>query len=716
MATTTIDRTAAPLWLRLIARGLETAADGERADWITRLLCDPLGFPAAWYGTADFRTRTIRVVVAAGGLTGAVGQHWTVPSFARTPEGTAAMTGNTQVGAPDPTDPLLEHMLLPREVPDLRSRVTVPVRTGEDVAGVLSVYGSDLEQSPSTLALLAQLARDLVTPATSGQPAGFLTTVADAQIAPIVVLQADVDPDAAQQQAVRIVAVNAIAAAVLSGDRAGALGLRNTCLPTRYAADDVMRDLITLCHEGRSQTWTDHAVVDHLTGREERLDITALAAGGDMLVVTFRTVTERFLASRRAQDAARRDHLTNLGSRAVLLEQLEDVIASPRHSGTGVAVCVVGIDGLSRINEALSLAAGDEVLRMLGVRLVAEVEDARLVARLSGDEFAVVLREVPGPQGALSAAEHMRDHVTSPMRVLGQDLVPSVSIGVSYTAQPGDPEMLLHDAGLAVRRAKERGRGRIESADPQLAIDALDRHRLEQAMRHGLERDEFRAWFQPIVDLRSRLVRGHEALARWQSMEHAAAGPGRFVPIAEMAGLAPQIDLRMLEQALATLDRVPEEQFVSVNVSAPSLHSEEYLTAAATLLAQSGIDSTRVHLEITETALVADTTATVEAMEHLAAYGAQWYLDDFGTGFSSLAHLRDLPVRGLKLDMSFTQAVRDGDPTMIRLTQGVAGLALGLGLDTIAEGIDAETVAATLAGQGWAYGQGFLFGRAARIG
>ena len=697
------------MWMRLLADALETIPAHGRTAGVVRLVCEPLGFLGAWYGNADFRTRTIRVIEAAGVLDGTQDRRWAEASFARTPEGNAAMTGRTQTTTLEASDPLLSTVDIPREIPEPRVRFTVPVQSGAEVVGTLSAYGVQ-EPTPSTLALLHELAADLLDDAPERRtPPGFLTNVAEGQLAPIVVLRCSGDTE------VEIAAVNGIAAALLGRDRDACVGLREICLPGRYDGAGILKELKRLCHAGGSQIWTDEPVQDRRSDREEWLDITAVSAA-EMLIVTWRTVTDRFLAMRRAQDAARRDHLTNLGSRAVLIEQLQDVLGAPRRSGNGVAVCVIGIDGLTRINEALSLAAGDEVLRLLAGRLVAEVGDARLVARLSGDEFAIILSEVRGPDGAMHAAEMLRDHVMAPMRVLEQDMSPSVSLGIAYAASATDPESLLHDAGLAVRRAKERGRGRIESADPQLAIDALERHRLEQAIRRGMERDEFRAWFQPIVDLQSRAVRGHEALVRWHSAENLAVGPGRFVPIAEMAGLAPTLDLRVLEQSLETLAKLPPDQFVSVNVSAGSLHSAEYRAAAVELFSRTGVDTTRVHLEITETALVSDVGATVEAMEHLSTYGAQWYLDDFGTGYSSLAHLRDMPVRGLKLDMSFTQAAREGDPAMIRLTQGVAGLAVGLGLETIAEGIDDDSVASMLAGQGWSYGQGFLFGQAARIG
>ncbi len=697
------------MWMRLLAGALESVPTAGRMAAVPQLVCEPLGFLAAWYGIADFRTRTIRVEQAAGLLDGTQGRRWAEASFARTPEGNAAMSGRTQTTTIEPSDPLLSTIDIPREISEPRLRFTVPVQSDGSVVGTLSAYSAS-EPSPSTLALLHELAEDLLDDDPERRtPPGYLAHVAEGQLAPIVILRC------AEGAEVEIAAVNGIAAALLGRDRDACIGLRDVCLPSRYEATAILRELKRLCHEGGTQAWTDEPVQDHRSDREEWLDITAVAVA-DMLIVTWRTVTDRYLAMRRAQDAARRDHLTNLGSRAVLVEQLHDVLGAPRRSGNGVAVCVIGIDGLSRINEALSLAAGDEVLRLLAGRLVAEVGDARLVARLSGDEFAVILSDVRGPDGAMHAAEMMRDHMMAPMRVLEQEMTPSVSLGIAYATSATDPEALLHDAGLAVRRAKERGRGRIESADPQLAIDALERHRLEQAIRRGLEHDEFQAWFQPIVDLQSRAVRGHEALVRWHSSENVTAGPARFVPIAEMAGLAPTLDLRVLEQSLETLGRLPDDQFVSVNVSAGSLHSAEYRAAAVELFARTGVDTTRVHLEITETALVSDIHATVDAMEHLATYGAQWYLDDFGTGFSSLAHLRDMPVRGLKLDMSFTQAAREGDAAMIRLTQGLAGLAVGLGLETIAEGIDDETVATLLSGQGWSFGQGFLFGQAARLG
>jgi EAL domain-containing protein (putative c-di-GMP-specific phosphodiesterase class I) len=213
-----------------------------------------------------------------------------------------------------------------------------------------------------------------------------------------------------------------------------------------------------------------------------------------------------------------------------------------------------------------------------------------------------------------------------------------------------------------------------------------------------------------VVTLGDRRLRGYEALARWEGFDHAAIPPDVFLPVAEGIGLIADVDLTILRKAMDLL-AVVDVEHVAVNVSPPSLASGAYTEGFTTLLAESGVDPTRLRLEVTETALLGESPRISRAMQMIAESGATWYVDDFGTGFSSISHLRDLPVSGLKLDRSFTAGIRGGDATCIKLAQGLIGLATGLGLDTIAEGVETEFEAGALLGQGWHQGQGWLFGR-----
>ena len=217
----------------------------------------------------------------------------------------------------------------------------------------------------------------------------------------------------------------------------------------------------------------------------------------------------------------------------------------------------------------------------------------------------------------------------------------------------------------------------------------------------------------PIADLRSHDVAGYETLVRWRRTDGTVLEPAAFLPSVEASPLVCDLDIEMLRQSLRILEGLPAGQFLSVNVTGRTLAAPECPQRMHRMITDSGIDARRPHLEATETSLLAASTPVREAMTLLASTGARWYVDDFGTGYSSISHLRDLPISGLKLDASFTAGVARGDETSIRLAQALAGLSQGLGLETVAEGVEGVQEEAILAAQGWRYGQGWLFGKAA---
>jgi EAL domain-containing protein (putative c-di-GMP-specific phosphodiesterase class I) len=212
------------------------------------------------------------------------------------------------------------------------------------------------------------------------------------------------------------------------------------------------------------------------------------------------------------------------------------------------------------------------------------------------------------------------------------------------------------------------------------------------------------------VSLKDHEICGYEALARWRSPDGTTLEPEEFLPIAEASALIVDVDLSILTQALKLL-KATETGHMAVNVSAPSLASSRYQERFKEILDESGVEPGRLRLEVTETALLHMTKDITKTMEMIAETGVTWYVDDFGTGYSSISHLRDLPISGLKLDKSFTQGIRQGDEKCVKLAQGLIGLAEGLGLETVAEGIESLKEEEVLQGQGWTYGQGWLYGR-----
>lgn len=401
-----------------------------------------------------------------------------------------------------------------------------------------------------------------------------------------------------------------------------------------------------------------------------------------------------------------------LTGREIVLARLQDLFSDTSRIGEPIILMRIDIDELERVNEALSLAAGDLVLEAVASRIADVIGDDHAVSRISGAAFIAIVPDsrVFGDDAEL--AHRIRRAVTDPVLAMGHVIQPTVSIGVAYADPVTGAEHALHNATLAVRRAKDGGGDRVEFAEADLARAAMERLELEESLRRAIASDEIRAWYQPIVDFEDGRVVGYEALSRWLTADGRQVSPGTFIPVAETAGLVPEIDFLVLSQSLALLTQLPDDQFVAVNVSPASLTRPDFIRRACQLIDVSSVDMSRLHLEVTETALPSDLDVVRSAMLRLGMTGAQWYFDDFGTGYSSLSNLGELPVDGLKLDMSFTRRINEGDETSVRLAHGLLALARGLNLVTVAEGVESAEVAAILREQGWSHGQGWLYGKA----
>ena len=416
-----------------------------------------------------------------------------------------------------------------------------------------------------------------------------------------------------------------------------------------------------------------------------------------------------------ASDTADGDAVTGLAVRRVALARIR--LALDRQAGTGsiLAVLSIGVDGLTPVNDALTHAGGDQLIAFLASRIVREVGDPDRVGRGTGDEFIVLMSDMASTAEAAHMAERILTACRSPITIVGQPIDPTVSIGIATAAAGARPDELLRDASLAMRQAKARGRNGFALLDDALATEAHTRLLFASEIQRGLVREEFAAWFMPIVCFASGQVTGYEALARWLRPDGIEVGPAEFLPCAERRGLIARIDRLVLRQALAALSRLPEGLTMAVNVSAASLAQPDHPELVAEALEAAGVSPERLHLEVTETALLTVTERIRQQMQQLAGRGVRWYVDDFGTGYSSISHLRDLPIAGLKLDRSFTWAMRSKDTRSLRLSQALVGVAEGLELDTVAEGVETIEEARLLTSQGWLRGQGWLYGKAAPL-
>jgi diguanylate cyclase (GGDEF)-like protein len=408
------------------------------------------------------------------------------------------------------------------------------------------------------------------------------------------------------------------------------------------------------------------------------------------------------------------DALTGLPNRGFLRDRLGRVLGlMKREPGRRCALLYLDVDRFKVINDSLGHLAGDEFLQEVARRLLRCVRDPDLVARLSGDEFAILLEDAPLPATAVSVAQRILSTLGQPLLMAGRELEPSASIGIalgddSYTSA----DEVLRDADIALYRAKEKGRKRFELFDETLAKNVVDVLTLEGELRHALLHDEFEPYFQPICRLDGGQLLGYEALIRWNHPRRGLLKPDDFIKIAQDCGMIEAIDWRMFELSCRALAAYGEgEPFMTLNVSALHLGSANFDTRLLELVERCGLPPGRLIAEVTEGALIENPERVRAMLERLRGFGVGAALDDFGTGYSSLSYLHSLPLRMLKIDRAFVCELNKGsDTSSTRVVTAILALASALDIQVIAEGIETEVERAALLAMGCEMGQGYLLG------
>lgn len=429
------------------------------------------------------------------------------------------------------------------------------------------------------------------------------------------------------------------------------------------------------------------------------------------IVAQVQDVTEGRTAAQLLDHATLHDPLTGLANRVLGLDRIGKALDRCRRSGRHVAVLCCGVDRFKVVNDSIGHACGDAVLVELARRLEQALRGSDTAARIAGDEFAVVCEDVQDSREAVLVAERMLAAVREPVSVEGRTVVLTMSVGIAVSSQGcDDPTALMRDAGTALHRAKENGRSCWYVADDALRRRATDRLEIEQALRAGIAGGDLRLFFQPIVDLQTGQPVGHEALVRWQHPRRGLLGPGSFLAVAEETGLVRDIGRWVLTQAARSTALTPGNGYVAVNVSPSQVRRPGLLAEIESVLERTGLPASRLVVELTETVMLGAAPAGRTELHRLDALGVRLVVDDFGTGFSALSYLRDLPVSGIKVDRSFTAGL-GSDPQCDRIVEALTGLAHGLGVDLVAEGVETEQQRAFLCRIGCRHAQGYLFGK-----
>jgi diguanylate cyclase (GGDEF)-like protein len=427
-------------------------------------------------------------------------------------------------------------------------------------------------------------------------------------------------------------------------------------------------------------------------------------------VATHEDITEQRRSEVKIEYMAHHDSLTDLANRVLLNERLE-VALSQIHRNEMVAIHHLDLDQFKAVNDTFGHPAGDKLLKIVADRLRGLVRETDTVARMGGDEFVIVQAPIADPGDATSLAQRIIHLLGEPFDIDGQQVLIGVSIGIAVG--PGDgltPDKLLQNADLALYRAKGDGRGTFRFFEPLMDLQMQTRRILEQDLRKALPAGEFELYYQPVVNLASQTVSGFEALIRWNHPQRGLVSPGTFIPLAEEIGFIVPMGEWVIREACATAAGWPGNSRVAINISAVQFRNPGLLQVIIGALATSGLDPTRLEIEITETVLLQNKDTTLAVLHQLRALGVRIALDDFGTGYSSLTYLQCFPFDKIKIDRSFVKDITENTGSL-NIVRAVAALASGMGMTATAEGVETREQLDSITSEGCTEMQGFLFSR-----
>ncbi|MGC1778681.1 MAG: EAL domain-containing protein [Xanthobacteraceae bacterium] len=432
-------------------------------------------------------------------------------------------------------------------------------------------------------------------------------------------------------------------------------------------------------------------------------------AGG--WVETFEDITERRQAEDKIAHMARHDSLTDLPNRTYFRERLENSLVSLGRADT-IAVLCLDLDRFKVVNDMLGHQSGDRLLQIAAERLRGTLRESDIIARVGGDEFSILQIDEHQPGAVTALARRIVDVMGAPIMIGDDQVQVGVSVGISLAPVDGtEADQLLKNADLAMYRAKAEGRGTYRFFEPEMDRRMQARRALELELRHAVVTGAFQLHYQPIIDLKTNDVSGFEALLRWNNPVRGLVPPLDFIPLAEETGLIVPIGEWVLREACTQAARWPEHIHIAVNLSPVQFKKASLVSTVVGALAASGLASSRLELEITESVLLSDSDATLATLHQLRGLGVSIAMDDFGTGYSSLSYLRKFPFDKIKIDQSFIRELGDGGDSLA-IVRAVTGLGSSLGIATIAEGVETADQLARLKAEGCTGVQGFYFSAA----
>jgi len=467
----------------------------------------------------------------------------------------------------------------------------------------------------------------------------------------------------------------------------------------------IIKTAVPMKLEGKN--YLIESIVDNSDRKQMQLDLTEANEAMQKEIV------KREEMQKKIEHLAYHDHLTGLANRWLFTDQLDHALSLSGRMAKMLAIMFLDLDGFKMINDSLGHALGDQLLKEVSKRLVNTIRKSDVVARIGGDEFVIMIENEENIEAIKLVAEKVLNSFNEPYKLNGQECFVTTSIGVAvYPTDGENAETLLKNADIAMYKAKEKGRNNCRFCTPVMKTNVIETMQLSNELHGALDRNELELYYQPQVHSKSNQIIGLEALLRWKHPEFGMVSPGKFIPIAENAGLIISIGEWVMRTACnqnkawqnAGLPKI----HVAVNLSVRQFQNTDIVKKVGNILKETGMDSQYLELEITESVFMKETGHVIEILSAFRNQGIAISIDDFGTEYSSLNYLKRLPVDKIKIAMQFVQGIDVSDRDEA-ITKAIIVLAKSLGLGVIAEGVETEKQLAFLSQRMCYEIQGFYY-------